>query len=146
MNSCSCSTRCEQLLALGDVAVAALAGLEPGDFHHQLFALGQELMQRRIDGANRDRLAFHRLEHAVEVLALQRQQLVQRRAAVGLVVGENHALHDRDAAFAEEHVLGAAEANAARAKRVGELRLIGQDRRWRARPSDGTCPTRRAAG
>ena len=59
-------------------------------------------------------------------LALQRQQLVQRGAAIGLVVGEDHPLHDRDAAFAEEHVLGAAQADAARAEVVGQLRLIGQ--------------------
>ena len=81
-------------------------------------------MQRRIDGADRDRRALHRLEHAVEVLALHRQQLVERRAAIGLVVGEDHALHDRDAALAEEHVLGAAQADAAGAERVGELRLV----------------------
>ncbi len=83
-------------------------------------------MQRRIDGADRDRLALHLLEHAVEVAALQRQQLVERGAAILLVVGQDHALDDGDAPFAEEHVLGAAEADAARAERVGELRLIGQ--------------------
>ena len=32
-----------------------LAGLEPGDLDHQLFALGQELVQRRIDGPDGDR-------------------------------------------------------------------------------------------
>ena len=69
-------------------------------------------------------VAVHRLEDAVEVVALQRQQLVERRAAIGFVVGEDHPLHDRDAAFAEEHVLGAAQADAARAERVGELGLI----------------------
>ena len=59
-----------------------------------------------------------------EVLALHRQQLVQRLAAILLVVGENHALHDRDAAFAEEHVLGAAQADAVGAERVGQLGLV----------------------
>ena len=83
-------------------------------------------MERRIDGADGDRLAVHRLEHAVEVGALQRQQLVQRRAAIRLVVGEDHLLHLLDAALAEEHVLGAAQPDAARAERVGELRLVGQ--------------------
>ena len=99
---------------------------EPRDVHHQLFALGQELVQRRIDGADRHRAAVHRLEDAVEIVALQRQQLVERLAAIGFVVGEDHPLHDRDAALAEEHVLGAAQADAARAERVGELGLIGQ--------------------
>ena len=82
-------------------------------------------MQRRIDRADRHRRALHALEHAVEVFALHRQQLVQRRAPIGFVVREDHALDDRDAALAEEHVLGAAQADAAGAKRVGELGLVG---------------------
>ena len=69
--------------------------------------------------------ALHRLEHAVEVLALQRQQLVAAPR------GDRFSLSARIMRctigmrpFAEEHVLGAAEADAARAERVGELRLI----------------------
>ena len=81
-------------------------------------------MQRRVDRADGDRFAAHALEDAVEVVALQRQQLVQRRAPIGFVVGQNHFLDDRDAAFAEEHVLGAAQADAARAEGIRELRLI----------------------
>ena len=106
---------------------AVLAGrFEPRDLDHQLFALGQELVQRRIDRPDGHRRAVHRLEDAVEVVALQRQQLVERLAPVRFVVGEDHPLHDRDPALAEEHVLGAAQADAARAERVGDLRLIGQ--------------------
>ena len=116
----------QQLLALGDGVRVAAGRLEPRDLHHQLLALRQELVQRRVDGADGDRLAVHRLEDAVEILALQRQQLVERRAAIGLVVGEDHPLHDRDAALAEEHVLGAAQADAAGAEGVRELRLVGQ--------------------
>jgi hypothetical protein len=82
-------------------------------------------VERRVDGADGHRLAVHRLEDAVEVVALQRQQLGERRAAIGLVVGQDHALHLLDAALAEEHVLGAAEADAPRAERVGELGLVG---------------------
>ena len=82
-------------------------------------------MQRRIDRADRHRRAVHPLEHAVEVGALHRQQLVQRRTAILLVVREDHALHDRDAALAEEHVLGAAQPDAAGAECVGQLRLVG---------------------
>ena len=93
--------------------------------HHQVFALRQELVQRRIDRPDRDRLAVHLLEHAVEVGALQRQQLFQRRPAILLVVGQDHLLDDGNAAFAEEHVLGAAQADAARAEVVGDRRLIG---------------------
>ena len=83
-------------------------------------------MERRVDGADRDRRALHGLEHAVEVLALQRQQFVERLPAIGLVVGEDHPLNDRDAPFAEEHVLGAAQADAAGAERVGDLGLVRQ--------------------
>ena len=83
-------------------------------------------MERRIDRADRHRAAAHRLEHAVEVVALERQQLVQRLPAIGLAVGQDHALHDWNAALAEEHVLGAAQADATRPERVGELRLIRQ--------------------
>ena len=108
--------------------VELLAGLalrlEPRDVDHQLFPLGQELVQRRIDRANRHWIAVHRLEHTVEVVALQRQQLVERLAPIGFVLGENHPLHDRDASFAEEHVLGPAQADAAGAETVGELGLI----------------------
>ena len=90
-------------------------------------------------------VAVHRLEHAVEVLALQRQQLVQRLAAIGFVVGENHPLHDRDAPLAEEHVLGAAQADAAGAERVGELRLIRQIGVGAHAHAAGTCRTTPAA-
>ena len=82
-------------------------------------------MERRIDGPNGDRATVHALEDAVEIFALQRQQFVERLAAVGFVVGEDHPLHDRDASFAEEHVLGPAQTDAARPELVGELRLIG---------------------
>jgi hypothetical protein len=79
-----------------------------------------------IDHADGDRLALHRLEDAVEVVALQRQELVERGPPLRLVVGEDHPLHDGDAALAEEHVLGAAESDAAGAEGVGELGLVGQ--------------------
>ena len=42
----------------------------------------QELVQRRIEQADRHRLAVHRAEQAVEVVALERQQLGQRLLAV----------------------------------------------------------------
>ena len=116
----------QQRLLLRELAAALAARFELGDLDHQVFALGQELVQRRIDRPDRHRRAVHRLEHAVEVVALERQQLVERLAAIGFVVGQDHLLDDRDAAFAEEHVLGAAQADAARAERVGELGLIRQ--------------------
>ena len=120
-------------------------GLQPGDVDHQILPLGQKLVQRRIDGPDGDRLAVHRLEDAVEVVALHRQQLVQRLPAVGLVVGEDHFLDDRDASLAEEHVLGAAQPDAAGAEGIGELGLIRQIRVGADAHAAGTCPTRSAA-
>ena len=67
----------------------------------------------------------HRLEDPVEVLALKRQQLLQRFPAVDLRVGQNHALHNREPAFPEEHVLGPAQPDATRAERIGDFRLVG---------------------
>ena len=124
LNSWSCSTRRSSACFSSSSLPFLPLLLHPRDLDHQVFALRQELVQRRIDRADRDRLAVHRLEHAVEVAALQRQQLVERLAAIRLVVGEDHPLHDGDAAFAEEHVLGAAEADAARAERVCGLGLV----------------------
>ena len=45
--------------------------------------------------ADRDRPALHRPEHAVEVLALERQQLGQGLLAVVGVVGQDHLAHRR---------------------------------------------------
>ena len=114
----------QQGLLRGQLGGVAARGLELRDLDHQVFALRQELVQRRIDRADGDRLAVHGLEHAVEVAALQRQQLGQRGPAVLLVVGEDHALHLLDAALAEEHVLGAAQPDAAGAERVRQLGLV----------------------
>ncbi len=54
----------------------------------------------------------HGPEDAGEVVALHRQQLRQRLLAAGRVVRQDHLAHRRDALAAEEHVLGAAQADA----------------------------------
>ena len=69
-------------------------------------------MQRRVDQADDDRAAVHGLEQAVEVRALEGQQLVQGRGALRADLGQDHALHDGQALRLEEHVLGAAQADA----------------------------------
>jgi hypothetical protein len=126
LNSWSCSTRRRQRVLLVEPPSPYLpAFLEPGDLDHQVLALRQELVQRRIDRTNRHRRAVHRLEHAVEVLALHRQELVQRLATICFVVARIMRLHDRNATFAKEHVLCAAQADAARAELVGGLGLVG---------------------
>ena len=73
---------------------------------------GQELVQRRVEQPDRDRQALHRLEQALEVLLLVREQLAQRGAAAFLVVGHDHRPHLRLAVIGHEHVLGPAQADA----------------------------------
>jgi hypothetical protein len=56
--------------------------------------------------------AGHDLEQLDEVLALHRLDLGQRGAAALLVVGQDHLADGDDAVALEEHVLGAAQADA----------------------------------
>ena len=75
-------------------------------------------MQRRVDQADDDRVALaslgidHRLEDALEVAALEGQQLIERCLALCLALRQDHLLHDGQALLLHEHVLGAAEADA----------------------------------
>ena len=62
----------------------------------------------------------------LEVGALHGQDLGERAAAAGLVVGADHLAHGEDAALLEEHVLGAAQADALGAE---VARLLGLARR-----------------
>ena len=66
------------------MAMAALffdspLALQGGDLDHQLLALGQELVERRIEGADRHGVAVHLLEEPGEVGPLHRQELLQSR-------------------------------------------------------------------
>src|SRR5690348_2286082 len=97
------------------------------DFLRQLFLFGaivwDELMQRRIDHPNGHRKAIHGLKNSDEVAPLEWQQLVERFTPRLGGVREDHLLNRvlaLDAFFGmleilEEHVLGAAEADALRA-------------------------------
>ena len=99
-----------------------------GQIHHQVFALGQELMQRRIERADHHREAVHRREQPGEILALHGQQLDQRLAAVFSSRARIIACTIRQAVFGEEHVLGAAQADAfgaERARGLGIARDVG---------------------
>ena len=69
-------------------------------------------MQRRVEQADRDRQAGHDLEQIGEVLPLHRQQLGERGAPAFFGLGEDHLAHRDDALALEEHVLGAAQADA----------------------------------
>ena len=94
----------------------------------RLFERRQELVERRVEQADRDRQAGHRLEDPLEVGLLERQEPVERVAASFLVAREDHLLHDGQPILAEEHVLGAAEADALRAELArlrGVLGVVG---------------------
>ena len=80
--------------------------------HHQVLALRQELVQRRIERANDHRIAVHRFKQSGEILALHGQQLLERLIARLFVLGQNHGLHERNAIGREEHVLGTAQSDA----------------------------------
>ena len=86
----------------------------------------QELVQRRVEQADRDRQPVHRLEHLLEVLLLQRQQLVERRDALVDRLREDHLAHLRLAVGGHEHVLGAAQADARGAELARLARILGR--------------------
>ena len=98
---------------------------QDGEVHHQVFPLGQELVQRRIEGADHHRESVHGLEQACEIVALHGQEFLQCFAAALFVARQNHGLHVFDAALGEEHVLGAAEADAFGAEETCLLGIAG---------------------
>ncbi len=84
-------------------------------------------MQRRVEQADRHRQPGHDAEQLDEILPLERQQLLERGAAAALVVRHDHLPHRADALGIEEHVLGAAEADALGAELA---RGLGVERRF----------------
>ncbi len=98
--------------------------IEPAGFGHGrniLIGVREEFMQRRIEQADRARTRPHDLEDRLEIGALERQQLVERAAAAGLVGSQDHRPHHGDALGVEEHVLGAAQADPLGAEVAGGL-------------------------
>ena len=106
---------------LGSVAQPRL-----GDLLDELHAIGHELVQRRVEQPDRDRQPLHRLEDPFEVALLEREQLVERRAAAGLVVGHDHALHLALAIGGHEHVLGPAQPDALGTEGPRAARVLGR--------------------
>src|ERR1700722_20321320 len=80
--------------------------------NHELFALWQKFVQRRIQQPDRYRQSFHRFEEADEVGSLHGKQLFERRTPILLVVGENHGTHVWNTILREEHVFGTAQPDA----------------------------------
>ncbi len=101
------------------------ARVEPRVLLEHLLVLGEELVQRRIEQPDGDRVRGHGAEDADEVLALERQQAVHRLLPVLDVLGHDHVAHDRDALVAEEHVLGAHQPDALRPELPGLGRVRG---------------------
>ena len=98
-----------------------------GDLGDLSVAMRQKFMQRRVKQPDGHRQPLHDLEQRLEIAALHRQQFGQRRAAARLILGEDHLAHRDNPLAVEEHMLGAAEADALGA----ELhRLAGIQRRF----------------
>ena len=119
------------------------------DFLDLGLGVRQELMQRRIEQPDGHRQALHDFEQFDEIGALHRQQFRQRGAARLLVLGEDHLAHGADAGFLEEHVLGAAQADAFSAELDRGACVLGVSPLTRTpacapdRPSPSACRTRR---
>ena len=99
-----------------------LADRDPG---LQVDQRGHELVQRRVDEAHGHGLAVHDLQHLQEVLLLEPLQLVEGRLALGGAGGGEDGALDQGAALAQEHVLGAAQADALGAELDGALGVEG---------------------
>jgi len=96
-----------------------------GEVELLLLAVGEELVERRVEEADGGGEAVEGFEDAKEVLALVGQELGEGSFAGGLGLGENHLAHGVDAVAFEEHVFGAGEADAFRAKGEGLGGLLG---------------------
>ena len=88
----------------------------------------QELVQRRVQKTNGGRQTFQLPENAGKVPLLIRQEFGQRLLPVFNVFGQDHLAHRINAIAFEEHVLGAAQADAGCAEGHGVgglLRCVG---------------------
>ena len=90
-----------------------------------LFRGGNELMQRRVEEADGYGITAQRFVQLFKVALLHRLDLRQSRFALFDGVGADHLAERRDAVSFEEHMLGAAKADALRAERGGLLRIRG---------------------
>ena len=113
-------------LALEDGQARAAVDPRAHDLLVQLEAVGQELVQRRVEQANRHRPSDHRLEQALEVALLEREQLVQRGLPAGVVLGHDHRPHLRLAIGGHEHVLGPAQPDPLGAEAVRAGGVLGR--------------------
>ncbi len=68
-------------------------------------------MQRRIEQANRHRVACHCPEDPFKIFSLDRQQRLQRLFAFSIAVGQDHPTHKGQPLFPHKHMLCPAEAD-----------------------------------
>ena len=116
-----------ELVQLGGAALQLLRARAHGlgDFRDFRIRMGQEFVQRGIEQADGHRQARHDLEQVSEILPLHGQQLGERMATTRLVIREDHLAHGHDAVALEEHMLGAAQADAIGAEVAGHPRVGG---------------------
>ena len=106
-------------------ASSALGSVQLTREQLRLFAaVRQELVQRRIEQPDVDRVAVHRLEDRLEVGALHREQLGERAPPSALVARDDHLAHGVNAVALEEHVLGATQADPFGAERRAPTRVL----------------------
>ena len=89
---------------------------------------GNELMERRIEETNGDGIAAERLEQALEIRLLHRLDLGERSLALFDRIRADHFTERADPCGIEEHVLGAAKADALRAECGSLLCVLGRIR------------------
>ena len=90
-----------------------------------LICVGQKLVHGGIEQADGDRQPGHGGEDSLKVALLHRQQLGQRALAGFGVRREDHLAHGENLPRLEEHMLGAAEADALCAELPGQLCVRG---------------------
>ena len=103
-----------------------------GEKRDLVLGMGDELVKRRIEEADRDGLAVERLEELLEVVLLIGENLRERETALFDRVGADHFAERRDAALREEHVFRTAKpdtlgAELARLLRVTRRIGVGAD-------------------
>ena len=104
--------------------LAGAGGFLLGDGDLEVARIIQELMKRRIEQADDHIATGHGLEHRQEVLGLNLEQVGQGLLLHGLIVRQDKALDDV-LAVAQEHVLGAAQADGLGAKLERERGILG---------------------
>ena len=116
----------EHRVGFGQFGSPAAHGFEVGteaggDFGEFLVAVRQEFVERGVEQADRDGEPGHDAEEVGEVLALEREELVEGGFAARGVGRHDHLADGADALGIEEHVFGAGQADAFGAELTGGL-------------------------